>query len=109
MIKCCCTKVLNIIQQNYLQKEEMYDNKYIYKLTDHLIKSLTIKKIHKTDYYVTEHQRITQTSLFKWKKIFLMDEVLENIFWSMLNTNILNLNSTILDTLKSYQNSFNLI
>lgn len=111
MSKCCYrTVVCTMVEDNYIQKKEIYKNKYIYWTTEKIMNTVTNNKfydaIRRTEKQISTTKFTTESTLaYNNKKILVMDEVIQTILVSEFQMNTPYIQDKIMDTIKNYKNS----
>jgi len=113
MGKCCYKKVLcTLVEENYVQKKELYENKYIYWTTEKIMNTrrnnIINDAIRRRDKNISTKKCTTEiTQACNIKQILVMDEVIQTILVSEFQINVQNVQDKIMYTIKNYKNSLN--
>ena len=113
MSKCCYrTVICTMVEEYYIQKIEIYKNKYIYWTTEKIMNTKTNNKlndaIRRTQKQISTTKFTTESALaFNNKKILIMDEVIQSILVNEFQTNTSYVQYKIMDLIKNYKNSLN--
>lgn len=113
MSKCCYrTVICTMVEEYYIQKIEIYKNKYIYWTTEKIMNTKTNNKlndaIRRTQKQISTTKFTTESALaYNHKKILIMDEVIQSILVNEFQTNTSYVQYKIMDLIKNYKNSLN--
>lgn len=111
MSKCCYrTVICTMVEEDYIQKIEIYKNKYIYWTTEKIMNTVTINKLNDairgTQKQISTTKFTTESALaYNSKKIVVMDEVIQTILVNEFQTNTPYVQDKIMDLIKKYKNS----